>query len=211
MAAKEKGIFFLVSGPSGAGKTTVLQRLIETETGIRRDVSVTTREPRAGESDGCDYHFWSADRFEEAVSRGAFLEHAKVHGLHRYGTLKQFVTRELDRGLDVIKDIDVQGVAQIRSKWPYPLSVAIFLTPPTPQDLRDRLAKRGSEDKDSLARRLATARDETRRIDEYDYLVVNDTVEDAVGLISAIRKAEHGRRVRRAEAFNAQWRPGPGA
>ena len=205
MDVQDKGIFFLVAGPSGAGKSTVLFRLLENESDLKMDISVTTRSPRKGEVDGRDYHFWSLEDFEAGVAKGDFLEEATVHGLHRYGTLRASVQRELDSGVDVIKDIDVQGVTQIRAKMPYPQSVAVFLTPPTSEDLRERLRMRGSEDPETLARRLETAKGEIRRIGDYDYLVVNDNVDDAVKRISAIRMAEHCRRSRRMDAFSARW------
>ena len=116
------GIFFLVAGPAGVGKTTLLQRLVAEEKGLVKAVSVTTRAPRQGEVDGVSYHFWDEKKFQDAVARGEFLEHACVHGSKHYGTLARFVDEQLAAGTDVVKDIDVQGVEQIRriERYRYP-------------------------------------------------------------------------------------------
>ena len=194
-----RGIFFLVAGPAGVGKTTLLSRFVAEERGLVRAVSVTTREPRVGEIDGHSYHFWDQRRFEDAMHRGEFLEHATVHGTKCYGTLARFVEEQLDAGLDVIKDIDVQGVEQVRrlERYRYPHSVAIFIMPPSEEELLQRLKGRASEDEESLARRLKTAQEELRRTHEFDYLVVNDSVERALQRLKAIRMAEHCRQPRR--------------
>lgn len=201
-----QGIFFLVAGPTAAGKTTVLRALIEQIPGLVKDVSVTSRAPRVGEVDGQAYRFWTRERFETALGRGEFLEHAIVHGADYYGTLKAPVEEQLARGVDVIKDIDVQGVEQVRKVWPYPKTVAIFLTPPSPQDLTDRFRSRGTDDEETLKRRLETARREVTLVGQYDYLVCNRRVEDAVADLIAIRCAERLKRERNETEFRAVWR-----
>ncbi|MCZ7645709.1 MAG: guanylate kinase [Planctomycetota bacterium] len=201
-----RGIFFLVAGPSGAGKTTLLRRLLESERGLEKDISVTTRAPRPGEQDGRDYRFWDRARFEKGVAEGAFLEHAVVFGKDFYGTLASQVNERLERGIDVIKDMDVQGVGQVRARWPWPASVAIFVTPPTPEQLERRLRDRKTESEERVARRLATAREEIRRVGEYDYVVCNESVDDAVADLAAIRRAERQRRERLERAFGEAWK-----
>lgn len=191
-----RGKLFLVAGPAGVGKTTLLSRLIsdEKET-LLKAVSVTTRAPRAGEIDGVSYHFWDEQRFQAAIERGEFLEHAVVHGSKRYGTLARFVEEQLDAGKDVVKDIDVQGVEQIRRLDPYkyPGSIAIFIMPPSKEELFQRLKRRASEDEQSLAVRLKTAEEEMNRVGEYEHVVVNDSLEHALENLKAIRQAEHSR------------------
>jgi guanylate kinase len=201
-----QGIFFLVAGPTAAGKTTVLRCLIERVPELVKDVSVSSRAPRVGEADGVAYHFWARERFEAALRRGEFLEHAVVHGTDYYGTLKGPVEEQLRRGVDVIKDIDVQGAAQVRRLWPYPKTVMIFLTPSAPQDLIERFRGRGTDDEATLKRRLETARREVEDVGAYDYLVCNHRVEEAVADLIAIRRAERLKRERNEADFRAVWK-----
>lgn len=195
-----RGIFFLVAGPAGVGKSTLLKQMVGADGKLVKAVSVTTRPPRAGELDGAAYHFWDETHFKQSVERGEFLEHATVH-LNLYGTLAKFVEEKLDAGIDVVKDIDVQGVQQVRKfeKFWYPHSVAIFVMPPSREVLEQRLKDRGTEDSRTLSVRLRAAEEEIKRVGEYDYVVVNDTVEHAVEQLRAIRVAEHCRRERRKE------------
>jgi guanylate kinase len=203
-----QGIFFLVAGPTAAGKTTVLRGLLDRIPGLVKDVSVTSRAPRTGEVDGVAYHFWAPARFAAALDRGEFLEHAIVHGADYYGTLKGPVEGHLNRGVDVIKDIDVQGAEQVRRLWPYPKTVMIFLAPPTPQDLIDRFRGRGTDDEATMNRRLATARREIEQVGAYDYLVCNRQVDEAVEDLVAIRRSEHLRREHHETDFRTVWNAG---
>lgn len=192
-----KGIFFLVAGPAGAGKTTLLKRLVAEETNLVKAVSVTTRHPRAGEVDGIAYHFWDAARFDAAVANGEFLEHAVVHK-NQYGTLARFVLEKLDAGVDVVKDIDVQGVEQIAS---HPLLkgriATVFILAPSREELVKRLKDRASETDQTLAIRLKTAESELARTQEFEHVVINDTIDRAVAELKAIRLAEHCKPERR--------------
>ena len=201
----QRGIFFLIAGPAGVGKTTLLKRLVAEQTGLIKAVSVTTRKCRAGEVDGAAYHFWDEPHFTKAAAAGEFLEHAVVHNQH-YGTLARFVEEKLAEGLDVIKDIDVQGVEQIRKleRFQFPNSIAIFVMPPSMDDLKVRLMVRGSEASGSLTLRLKTAEDEIARLNEYDYAVVNDSLEHGLEKLKAIRVAEHCRRERLAISADQQ-------
>jgi guanylate kinase len=203
-----EGIFFLVAGPTAAGKTTVLRRLVERAPELVKDVSVTTRAPRPGEVDGQAYRFWDRARFDGAQARGEFLEHAVVHGTDCYGTLKAPLEARLREGRDVIKDIDVQGAAQARRAWPYPRTVLIFLVPPSPRDLWERFRGRGTDDQAAWRRRIETARREVEQVGAYDYLVYNGAVEEAVADLLAVRRAEHLRRERGEEILRAEWLAG---
>lgn len=199
------GIFFLLAGPTAAGKTVVLNRLLEQSSGLVKNVSVTTRAPRDGEVNGRNYHFWNRPAFEAEIAAGAFLEHAVVHGKDLYGTLKSDVTDELAAGRDVIKDIDVQGVEQVRRALPYPQSVAIFLVPPSRAVLAERFRVRGTDSDEAFERRMKSAEAELRRVGEYDYLVVNETVEETAATLAAIRRAEHVKRARNEVDFRKAW------
>lgn len=168
---------FVVSGPSGVGKGTLVALLRERLTRLGLTVSATTREPRPGEVDGVSYHFLDDAEFERRVGEGEFLEWAWVHG-HRYGTLRSEVERVLSEGRSVVLEIDVQGALSVRAS--HPEAVLVFIEPPSPEELERRLRGRGTEDEASIERRLANARREMSYADRYDVRIVNDDLERAV-------------------------------
>ena len=183
-----QGTLYIVSAPSGAGKTSLVRALCERLEDVVMAVSHTTRSPRPGEVDGVDYHFVSREQFERMVRAGEFLEHAEVFGNH-YGTSRQAVEKELAAGRDVILEIDWQGARQVREKMPQALS--IFILPPSREALRERLTQRGQDSEAVIERRMAQAVAEMRHYDEYDYLVINDdfavALEDLVTIFGAGR------------------------
>ncbi len=180
-----KGPLIILSGPSGSGKSTVIRRLLATtDLPLRLSVSATTRAPRAGEVDGVHYHFWTPERFEREVAAGAFLEWAEVHGRY-YGTLLGEVEPYREQGQGVLLDIDVQGAAQVRKRYPGD-HVSVFLRARSLDDYRQRLRQRGTEAEDAIARRLLAAERELACAGEYDYQVVNDVLEQAVAEVEAI-------------------------
>ncbi len=179
------GRLVIVSGPSGVGKTTVTERLVETP-GFERVITATTRPPRPDERQGIDYHFLDRAEFESGIDAGRFLEHACVHGEHLYGTPRDAVEDGLSRGLNVVLTIDVQGARQIRENAPELPTVTIFMLPPTTEELERRLRGRRSEDETLVARRLETARAELAEQEAYDYRVVNDDVDRVVRRIREI-------------------------
>jgi guanylate kinase len=188
--AKRQGIIFILSAPSGAGKTTLYNGLREVYPEIDLSVSYTTRERRPGETDGRDYRFISDRQFDELKQEGVFAESAKVHD-YFYGTPKKPLDRCVRTGRDILLDIDVQGARQI--KRAFPKAVSIFLLPPSLRELERRLAARGTDDKDIIRRRLANARGEIGEIIHYDYYVVNRDVKAAVYALSAIVEAERAK------------------
>jgi guanylate kinase len=185
-----QGTLFIVSAPSGAGKTSLLARLLEQTPTLCLSVSHTTRPIRSGEVDGVNYHFTDRDTFLGMVEQSAFLEHAEVFG-NFYGTSSAWVMDTLKKGQDVILEIDWQGAQQIRRLVPD--TVSIFVLPPSLPVLAERLRGRGQDGEDVIARRLAGARDEISHYGEYDYLVVNDDFDQALGDLAAIFRAERQR------------------
>lgn len=188
------GILLIISSPSGGGKTTILKKVMLALPGLVFSVSHTTRSPRAGEENGCDYHFVTKEEFQNMQTAGSsgFLEWAEVHG-NFYGTSKVEVDRQLAAGNDVILDIDVQGAMQVQDCAE---SVSIFIAPPSMEALELRLRGRGTESDNDLSVRLKNARQEISYSDKYDYLIINDKLEEAVESLRAIIIAERCRRRR---------------
>ena len=191
----ERGILIIVSAPSGCGKSTVVHRLLEQRETLRLSVSATTRSPRAGEQDGVDYYFVSRERFREMIEEDAFLEHAEYVGNH-YGTPIAPLEAQLNSGLDVYLDIEVQGAMQVKAQRPETL--LIFLMPPSLEELERRLTLRGTDDPETIRTRLAEAEREFSYRDRYDHVVVNDQVDRAVAEISALIDA-HRRKLQALE------------
>ncbi len=185
-----KGMTFIIAGPSGVGKGSVIKKVFESGRKLYFSVSATTRAPRPGERDGMDYHFISCEQFQSWIAEGAFLEYAEFVG-NCYGTPKRYVDEAMDRGEDVILDIEVQGAEQIHRLRPE--AVRIFLAPPSWAELRRRLTGRGTESEEKLEKRLQRSREEFQVARDYDYLVVNDDLEQAAAEVLAIIAASHCR------------------
>jgi len=194
------GVLFVVSAPSGAGKTSLLRALIPSDPRLQLSVSHTTRAPRPGEQDGEHYHFVDRARFEAMVAAGAFLEHAQVFD-NFYGTAEQSVRDVLAAGRDVVLEIDWQGARQMRARFPE--AVSVFIVPPDVQTLRERLSGRGQDSAEVIERRMRAARRELSHYGEYDYLVVNDDFAQALADLRAIVAAERLRRHRQEAALAA--------
>jgi guanylate kinase len=192
--SQRRGVLLVVSSPSGAGKSSLSRRLMEDHPEITLSVSATTRAPRPGEVDGRDYHFLSAEGFDALVSQGAFLEWAEVHG-HRYGTLRSAVMEALGAGRDILFDIDWQGARALAEAAPLD-AVRVFILPPSMQALEQRLHSRAQDSDDIIARRLAGAKVEIEKWQEYDYVLVNDDFLNTYDRFRAIYLAEISRRTR---------------
>ncbi|HEY7424360.1 MAG TPA: guanylate kinase [Gemmataceae bacterium] len=176
-----KAPLIILAGPSGSGKSTISARLLkDSSLPLRLSVSATTRSKRPYEQNGDHYWFWTREQFQEQLRAGAFLERAEVNG-ESYGTLRSEVDEYRARGIGVLLDIDVQGAAQVRSR--YPDCVSIFIRTSSWEEYEQRLRKRGTETKEQIARRLATAKCELERIHEFDHVVVNDDLETAVAQV----------------------------
>lgn len=197
---KKTGKSFIISGPSGVGKSTVLAELLEKHKDIYFSVSATTRSPRPGEIDGVHYHFLNVDTFREWIAKDEFLEYAEFVG-NFYGTPKKFVDQAMEEGRDVILDIEVQGAMQVVSKRPD--TVRIFIAPPSWAELERRLTDRGTDSPEKIQKRLLRAKVEFQTAHTYDYFVVNDSVESAVAELEAIMTAEHCRPTERIALINA--------
>jgi guanylate kinase len=176
-------LLYVISAPSGGGKTSLVNALLERDKHVALSVSHTTRPPRPGEVDGVHYYFVNDAAFEELASRGAFLEHARVFG-HRYGTGREAVERQLAEGYDVLLDIDWQGARQIRKS--FPAACSIFILPPSLDVLRQRLIGRGQDSKAVIDRRMEAARAEISHAVEFDFLIINDDFATALGDLHAI-------------------------
>jgi guanylate kinase len=196
-----QGILFIVSAPSGAGKTSLLRELLPRDGNLVLSISHTTRPPRPGERDGVDYHFVSREEFMRLAGEGAFLEQAEVFGNY-YGTSETGVRDQLNRGLDVVLEIDWQGARQVRKAFPE--AVSVFIVPPSIEALRERLSSRGQDDEATIARRMAAARRELSHYAEYDYLVINDCFEVALEALHCVVRAERLRMERAAGRHQRQ-------
>ncbi len=180
---------FVITGPSGVGKGTLISKLLESVPDLELSISATTRPPREGERDGREYHFLSAEVFEQRVEAGEFLEHADYSG-HRYGTLRSEVDERLDGGRSVVLEIELQGARQIRETMPE--AVQIFIAPPPPEAeaLRERLAGRGTDPPEQIEARLETAKSELEARSEFGHEIVNDDVQKAASELESLVRGE---------------------
>ena len=194
-----RGKTFIICGPSGVGKGTVVAKLLASDPTLYFSVSATTRDPRPGEIDGKHYHFLSREQFAQWVEEDAFLEHAEFVG-NCYGTPKKFIDKAMEQGRDVILDIEIQGAEQVHTKRPD--AVRIYVAPPSWEELERRLIGRGTEDMEKVKSRLARGKEEFLVAKDFDYFVINDTVDRAVDEISAIMCAEHCKPDERIEMIN---------
>jgi len=192
----KKGLLLVVSGPSGVGKGTVCNRLIKANPNIVTSVSVTTRAPRPGEVDGVSYFFRSGEEFERMIQAGEFLEYTYVFGRNHYGTPRAYVEQQRLEGKDVILEIDVQGGFKVKEQCPE--AVMIFIAPPSMDTLRSRLEGRGTESREAVERRFEVARAELAKAKEYEYIIINDRLEEAVKAAEGIILAERHRSSRNA-------------
>lgn len=177
------GNLFVVAAPSGAGKTTLVRHLLERDATVHLSISFTTRAPRAGEENGREYHFIDVLTFQKMVAAGEFLEWAEVHGNY-YGTSQRWISEQLANGRDILLEIDWQGAQQVRTLFPEMLG--IFVLPPSLTELAQRLSGRGTDSADVVERRLAAAREEMRHVGEFDYVIINDQLSQAIDDLSAI-------------------------
>ena len=183
-----QGKTFIICGPSGVGKGTVVARLLASDPNLYFSVSATTRQPRNGEVDGVHYHFLSREQFQSWIAEDAFLEHAEFVGNY-YGTPKKYVDAAMAQGRDVILDIEIQGAEQVHRQRPE--AVRIYVAPPSWAELERRLIGRGTEDMEKVRSRLERGKQEFAAARSFDYFVINDTVDHAVTEITAIMTAEH--------------------
>ncbi|MEW6095961.1 MAG: guanylate kinase [bacterium] len=185
---EKNNLLIVVSAPSGAGKTTICKKLIKTSSNLVFSISMTTRQQRNNEIDGCDYFFVSIAEFEKRIKKGEFIEWAKVYDDY-YGTPKKYLEDLLSSGMDVLLDIDVQGAMNIKKKYK-DRAVLIFITPPFLEDLKARLSNRMTDSEEEIEKRLSFAKGELKNINKYDYCVVNDDIGTTVGKLKSIITAE---------------------
>jgi len=194
------GNLVIITSPSGGGKGTIIREILKSVPALEYSVSLTTRAPRLGEVDGRDYRFVTVEKFNSFRDKGGFLEYAEVHGNY-YGTSREQISEQTAAGNDVILEIDVQGAAEVLAKAPH--AVSIFILPPSYEALAERLRSRNTESPDQLALRLRNSVMEVSRYSEFEYLVINDNLTDAVDRVRSIILGERQRRTRQAEAIHA--------
>lgn len=201
---RREGVIFIVSAPSGAGKTTLVKRLLEAMPELTMSVSYTTRAPRSGEIAGKDYHFVTKKRFIAMRSRAAFAEWAEVHG-SLYGTPRRLLDRMIQSGRDVLLDIDVQGAKQLRKC--YRAAVSIFVLPPSWEELKKRLTRRGTDQRHEIQKRLENARQELRELSRYDYFLLNNDIRESLEWLKSIVRAERSKvaRVKKWAGLSSRW------
>lgn len=201
----EKGNLLIISAPSGSGKTSLADRVLKDLKRIHFSVSHTTRRPREGERDGKEYFFVTVPQFEQMIQRKEFLEYAHVYGNY-YGTSRAFVEQQLEAGNDVLLDIDVQGALKVKQEMP--AAILVFVFPPSFQVLSERLRRRGLDDEEVIRKRLRIAREEIVRFREYDYLIVNQDLNESVLELESIVLAARSRRsnrLKRAEEIERSF------
>jgi guanylate kinase len=184
----ERNLLIVVSAPSGAGKTTICKRLIKTSPNLIFSISMTTRQPRDNEIDGCDYFFISVEEFKEGIKKGEFIEWAMVYGDY-YGTPKKALDESLSSGMDVLLDLDIQGAMNIKKEYK-DRAILIFIIPPFLEDLKARLSNRMTDTQEEIEKRLSFAKEELKNIHKYDYYVINDDISTTVGKLKSIITAE---------------------
>nr|WP_297444985.1 guanylate kinase [Desulfurobacterium sp.] len=194
-----KGLLIVISAPSGTGKTTLVNMLMRSFPQIEFSISCTTRKPRPGEVDGKDYYFISLEEFEKKIEKNELLEWAEVYG-NFYGTPKDKVLKALNEGKDVLLDIDTQGALQVKKN--YPEAVLIFILPPSLKELERRLRSRGTEDEETIEKRLLIARRELSLATRYDYIIINDRLQEAFEKLKSIVTAERWKTQRVKEHFS---------
>jgi len=182
------GNLFIVSAPSGAGKSSLVSAALAGDKGLALSVSFTTRPPRAGEKNGREYHFVDSKTFESMLERGEFLESAEVHG-NRYGTSQKWIAEARAKGLDILLEIDWQGARQVRKAFPDAVSIFILPPPPVLQELERRLRGRGQDSEEAIQRRLRDAREEMSHVAEFDYVIINKEFEEARRDLTAVVRA----------------------
>ncbi len=196
MKMKRKGILIVVSGFSGAGKGTLMKELVRSYEDYALSVSMTTRKPRPGEEEGREYFFVGREAFEEEISRDGLVEYAS-YCENYYGTPRAYVERQLEKGKDVILEIEIQGALKIKEK--FPTALLMFVMPPSALELAKRLEGRGTESREVIAKRLARAREEAQGIEKYDYIVINDKLEECVKEMHRLIQAAHNSPLRNEE------------